>query len=64
MNKDSDSYTKVNLPPHIEKLIKEDEKRKLKERKLRGFYNNKKPNYEIENMRIENFLCDFNLNNK
>ena len=62
MNKDSESFTKINLPAHIEKIIKEDEKKKLKEKKLRGFYNNKKPNYEIENMRIENFLCDFNLN--
>ena len=38
MNKDSESFTKINLPAHIEKIIKEDEKKKLKEKKLRGFY--------------------------
>lgn len=62
MNKDSESFTKINLPAHIEKIIKEDEKKKLKEKKLRGFYNNKTPNYEFEKQRIEEFLNDMNLN--
>ena len=62
MNKDSECFTKINLPAHIEKIIKEDEKKKLKEKKLRGFYNNKTPNYEFEKQRIEEFLNDMNLN--